>query len=46
MPTTEQEVVSQLRQLVAQPSVSSPDPHWDASNRGVCLLYTSDAADE
>ena len=35
MPTTEQQVVSQLRQLVAQPSVSSPDPHWDASNRGV-----------
>lgn len=35
MPTTEQQVVQQLRQLVALPSVSSPDPRWDTSNRGV-----------
>ena len=35
MPTTEQRVVQQLKQLVAEPSVSSPDPQWDTSNRGV-----------
>ena len=35
MPTTEQQFVTQLRELVTTCSISSPDPSWDTSNRGV-----------
>ena len=34
-------ILDQLRQLVATPSVSSTDPHWDQGNRGVIELLES-----
>ncbi len=38
MALPEKRIVDQLRQLVATPSVSSTDPHWDHGNRGVIDL--------
>ncbi len=38
MPTTQQQVLQQLQQLVALPSVSSTSPTWDMGNRAVVDL--------
>ncbi len=38
-------ILDQLRQLVATPSVSSTDPHWDQGNRGVIELLERWLAD-
>ena len=35
MPTSEQQIIHRVSALVAADSVSSPDPHWDSSNRKV-----------
>ncbi|MFV0277335.1 MAG: acetylornithine deacetylase [Parahaliea sp.] len=35
MPTTEQQVIRELRTLIGTPSVSSTDPDWDQGNRAV-----------
>lgn len=35
MATTEQQFIAQLQTLVSSCSISSPDPAWDTSNRGV-----------
>ncbi len=40
MPTSEQTLTHRLSQLVSVNSVSSPDPSWDTSNRGVIHLLT------
>jgi acetylornithine deacetylase len=41
MPDTNKQILERLRQLVATPSVSSTDPHWDQGNRGVIDLLAS-----
>ena len=41
MPNSEKLIIQQLRQLVATPSVSSTDPHWDQGNRAVIDLLAS-----
>ena len=41
MPQPEKLVLSQLRQLVGTPSVSSTDPAWDQGNRAVIDLLAS-----
>ena len=41
MPQPHKVILDQLRQLVATPSVSSTDPHWDQGNRGVIELLES-----
>ena len=38
MPHSSKLIIQQLRQLVATPSVSSTDPHWDQGNRAVIDL--------
>jgi acetylornithine deacetylase len=38
MPNSDKLIIRQLRQLVATPSVSSTDPHWDQGNRAVIDL--------
>ncbi|MCR9105432.1 MAG: acetylornithine deacetylase [Gammaproteobacteria bacterium] len=38
MPSTDQVLLDQLRQLVGSASVSSTDPRWDQGNRGVIDL--------
>ena len=38
MAQSEKQIVDQLRQLVATPSVSSTDTAWDHGNRGVIDL--------
>ncbi len=45
MPNSNKLIVEQLRQLVATPSVSSTDPHWDQGNRAVIDLLASWLAD-
>ena len=45
MPNSEKLIIQQLRQLVATPSVSSTDPHWDQGNRAVIDLLASWLAD-
>jgi acetylornithine deacetylase len=41
VPNSEKLIIQQLRQLVATPSVSSTDPHWDQGNRAVIDLLAS-----
>jgi len=41
MPSSDKLIIQQLRQLVATPSVSSTDPHWDQGNRAVIDLLAS-----
>lgn len=41
MPASSKLIIDQLRQLVATPSVSSTDPHWDQGNRAVIDLLAS-----
>ncbi|MCP5128406.1 MAG: acetylornithine deacetylase [Pseudomonadales bacterium] len=41
MATNSKLIIEQLRQLVATPSVSSTDPHWDQGNRKVIDLLAS-----
>ncbi|MEE4145935.1 MAG: acetylornithine deacetylase [Halieaceae bacterium] len=41
MPNSDKLIIQQLRQLVATPSVSSTDPHWDQGNRAVIDLLAS-----
>ena len=41
MPQPEKLILSQLRQLVGTPSVSSTDPAWDQGNRAVIDLLAS-----
>lgn len=38
MPLPQAQIIQQLQQLVATPSVSSTDPSWDQGNRGVIDL--------
>lgn len=38
MPQSEKQILAQLGQLIATPSVSSTDPRWDQGNRGVIDL--------
>lgn len=45
MPNSEKLIIQQLRQLVATPSVSSTDPHWDQGNRAVIDLLAGWLAD-
>jgi len=45
VPNSEKLIIQQLRQLVATPSVSSTDPHWDQGNRAVIDLLASWLAD-
>ena len=45
MPNSDKLIIQQLRQLVATPSVSSTDPHWDQGNRAVIDLLASWLAD-
>ena len=40
MPTSEQQIVKRVSELVAADSVSSPDPSWDSSNRQVISHIT------
>ena len=41
MPSSDKLIIQHLRQLVATPSVSSTDPHWDQGNRAVIDLLAS-----
>lgn len=41
MPTSEQQIVKRVSELVAADSVSSPDPSWDSSNRRVISHITN-----
>jgi acetylornithine deacetylase len=41
MPSSDKLIIQRLRQLVATPSVSSTDPHWDQGNRAVIDLLAS-----
>ena len=45
MPLPHQRLLDQLGQLIATPSVSSTDPHWDQGNRPVIELLAAWAAD-
>lgn len=45
MPSSSRLIIEQLRQLVATPSVSSTDPHWDQGNRAVIDLLAGWLAD-
>jgi len=45
VPNSEKLIIQQLRQLVATPSVSSTDPHWDQGNRAVIDLLAGWLAD-
>ena len=45
MPLPHQQLLDQLAQLIATPSVSSTDPHWDQGNRPVVELLASWASD-
>lgn len=45
MPSSDKLIIQRLRQLVATPSVSSTDPHWDQGNRAVIDLLASWLAD-
>jgi len=45
MPSSDKLIIRQLRQLVATPSVSSTDPHWDQGNRAVIDLLAGWLAD-
>jgi len=45
MPLPHQQLLDQLGQLIATPSVSSTDPHWDQGNRPVIELLAAWASD-
>ena len=45
MPLPHRRLLDQLGQLIATPSVSSTDPHWDQGNRPVVELLAAWAAD-
>ena len=45
MPTSEQQIVKRVSELVAADSVSSPDPNWDSSNRRV-ISHLSNYAEQ
>jgi len=44
MPTLEQTVIQRIKRLIASPSVSSTNPHWDSSNLDV-IQHLADFAE-